>query len=112
MTKRFERAMWLMHRHDPQAMEDGFGLLLPHAADHLDELIAEFAQERNGHGLRCWLLELIGEARSSQALPLLTEQLYSDDESFRSWAVIGLKRLNTKQARRELWKARCNGLND
>ncbi|SEF10603.1 hypothetical protein [Jiangella alba] len=30
-----------MRRHDPQSQEDGFQLLLPHAADH---------------GLRCWLL--------------------------------------------------------
>jgi hypothetical protein len=64
VTKRFQQAMRLMRRHDPQAREDGFHLLLPHAAEHTDELIAEFSQERHDHGLRCWLLELIGQARS------------------------------------------------
>lgn len=112
VTIRFQQAMQLMRRHDPQAKEDGFQLLLPHAADHIDELIAEFAQERHDHGLRCWLLELIGEARSSQALPVLTEQLHSGDESLRSWAAKGLEQLGTKQARQELWKARANGLID
>jgi hypothetical protein len=34
--------MQLMRRHDQQAKEDGFHLLLPCAAEHVDELIAEF----------------------------------------------------------------------
>ncbi|MEU7655856.1 HEAT repeat domain-containing protein [Micromonospora taraxaci] len=112
MTKRFQQAMQLMRRHDPQTKEDGFHLLLPHAADHIDELIAEFAQERHDHGLRCWLLELVGEARSPQALPVLTEQLHDGDESLRYWAAKGLEKLDTRQARQELWKARANGLVD
>jgi hypothetical protein len=107
--KRFCDAMRLMRRHNPQAKEDGFRFLLPHAAEHVEELIAEFGQEREDHGLRCWLLELIGEARSPLALPVLVEQLRSDDESLRSWAQVGLERLDTKQARQELWRARANG---
>jgi hypothetical protein len=110
LTDRFQHAMRLMRRHDPQAREDGFGVLRAHAAEHLDELIAAFADERDDHGLRCLLLELIGEARSSRALPVLVAQLYSDDESLRSWAIRGLEQLDTKPARTELWKARANGL--
>lgn len=110
VTKRFRQAMWLMRRHNPQTMEDGFHLLRPHAAEHLDELIAEFTHEQDDHGLRCWLLELIGEAHSPQALPLLVEQLHSPDESLRSWAVHGLEKLDTKPARRHLYQARTNGL--
>jgi hypothetical protein len=60
--------------------------------------------------LRCWLLELIGYARSSKALPVLAEQLHGDDESLRDWAAVGLEHLGSKPARRELWKARANGL--
>ena len=112
VTIRFQQAMQLMRRHDPQAREDGFHLLLPHAAEHIDELIAQFAQERHDHGLRCWLLELIGKARSPQALSVLIEQLHSDDESLRSWAAKGLEQLDTRQARQVLWKARANGLID
>jgi hypothetical protein len=66
--------MQLMRDRDPQDQEDGFHLLLPHAAEHIDQLIAEFAKERIDHGLRCWLLELIGQARSPKALSVLTEQ--------------------------------------
>jgi HEAT repeat protein len=97
--------MRLMRRHDPQAREDGFHLLLPYAAEHIDELIAAFAREQNNPGLRCWLLELIGYARSPKALPVLAEHLHGDDESLRYWAAVGLEHLGSKLARRELWKA-------
>ncbi|GAB3426397.1 HEAT repeat domain-containing protein [Flindersiella endophytica] len=109
MTKRFEQAMRLMRRHDPQAREDGFQLLLAHAGEHGEELLVAFARERD-HGLRCWLLELIGEARSPLALPLLTEQLHSTDDSLRDRAIRGLELLDTKPAREQLWRARANGL--
>lgn len=92
-----------MRRRDPQAREDGFQLLLPAAAEHLDELMTAFADETHDHGLRCWLLELIGEARSPQALSLLESQLHGQDHALRMWAVSGLKQLDTKQARRALW---------
>jgi hypothetical protein len=112
VTKRFQRAMELMHRHDPQAQEDGFHLLLPHAGEHIDELITEFASQRHDHGVRCWLLELIGQARSPGALPILTDQLHGEDEALRFWAARGLERLDTGPARYELWKARANGTID
>jgi hypothetical protein len=102
--------MRLMRSRDPQAQESGFQLLLPHAGEHVDELVAAFDQERADHGLRCWLLELIGEARSPGALRLLVEKLNSDDEPLREWAVRGLELLDTKPAREQLWRARANGL--
>lgn len=102
--------MGLMRRRDPQGREDGFRLLLPHASDHVDELMVAFVEEGEDHGLRCWLLELIGEARSPSALSLLVEQLHGDDESLRDWAVRGLEMLDSKPAREELWRARANGL--
>ena len=51
---------------------------------------------RNNHGLQCWLLELIGQARSEDAFPLLAAQLHSPDESFCGWAVTGLENLGTQ----------------
>jgi hypothetical protein len=109
MTRRFERALWLMRRHDPQAAEDGYHLLLPHASEHVEELIAAFAAETTDHGLRCWLLELIAEARSPLALSVLVQQLNGDDEALRSLAVRGLTQLDSKPAREALWRARSNG---
>jgi hypothetical protein len=85
--------------------------LRPHAAEYLDELITEFRREHD-LGLRCWLLELIGEARSSVALVLLVEQLHNDDEALRSCAARGLKLLDTKDARRALWQASCTDQTD
>ena len=109
MTRGFREAMRLMRSHDPQSQEDGFHQLLPRAADHLDELIAQFEQEQDDHGLRCWLLELIGAAQSPGALPVLGAQLDSDDESLRYRAVAGLKKLDTPEARTLLWRARASG---
>jgi HEAT repeat protein len=77
--------------------------------EHLEKLIAEFRAESEDHGLRCWLLELIGDAKSPSALPLLTELVYDEDQSFRYWAVQGLTRLSSKEARQVLWRARANG---
>jgi len=94
----------MMRKHSPQTREDGFYTLLPHAAEYIDELMAEFQTEKD-HGLRCWLLELIGEARSEKAFDLLCEQLKSSDESLRDWAIRGLRNLNTREARRALFDA-------
>jgi hypothetical protein len=108
MKARFRRAMALMQRADPQVREDGFGMLRAHADDHLDDLMAEFHQQSD-HGLRCWLLELIGEARDERALPLLADQINNPDEALRSWAASGLTKLDTRQARKLLYQARANG---
>jgi hypothetical protein len=96
--------MRLMRKHDPQTREDGFHNLLPVAAEHVTELIDEFNAEHDDHGLRCWLLELLGAARSPQAFDLLAEQLHSTDESLSWWAARGLEQLDTKDARRLLWE--------
>jgi hypothetical protein len=98
VTGLFDKAMRQMRRHDPQVQEDGFHTLRPRAAEYLDELIAEFRREHD-HGLRCWLLELIGEARSPAAFAVLVEQLHGEDDDLRSWATRGLTLLDTKDAR-------------
>jgi hypothetical protein len=85
-------------------MEDGFHFLLPHAAEHVEALMAEFEAETD-HGLRCWLLELIGAARSAKAFNLLREQLQSSDEALRRRAICGLEDLDTPEARRVLFEA-------
>lgn len=100
----FSEALHLMHKHDPQLQAEGFGRLSAHAPENVDRLIAEFHTETE-HGLRCWLLELIGDTKSPTALPLLLEYLQSDDGSLRWWAIRGLKELDTKEARRALWEA-------
>jgi hypothetical protein len=106
-----ERCMWLMRRRDPERQEEGFFALLPHAGRHLDDLIREFDAESD-RGLRCWLLELIGEAKSERAFPLLADQLRSDDESLRTWAIYGLERLGSKAARTLLWEAQAWDIGD
>lgn len=108
MTKRFDEAMRLMRRRNGQDRENGFALLQPHAAEHLDELIAAFRAEEDGRGLKAWLLELIGDARSPEALPVLAEHLDHEDESLASWAVTGLRELGTKEARTALYRHRAN----
>ncbi|HUE70638.1 MAG TPA: HEAT repeat domain-containing protein [Pirellulaceae bacterium] len=94
----------MMRDRDPQVQEDGFHWLRPQASKHVLELIAEFERESDS-GLRCWLLELIGEACDPRAMGVLTQQLHSRDESMRTWAMIGLKKMSTKEARKALYDA-------
>jgi hypothetical protein len=108
-NERFARALREMRSRDPLHREDGFDFLREHADSFVDELIAEFAAERDDHGLRCWLLELVAEARSPHALALLASQLQVEDESLRFWAVRGLEMLDTREAREELYRAKANG---
>jgi len=70
----------------------------------VEPLIEDFAREQD-HGLKCWLLELIGEARSPKAFATLSEQLDSADESLRAWAIRGLRTLDTPEARQRLHDA-------
>lgn len=97
----------MMRRRDPQTSEDGFHRLRELAVSHVDDLIREFGRETD-HGMRCWLLELIGETRSPEAFGLLKSQLWTADEVLSSWAARGLELLGTKEARRLLWQRRQN----
>ncbi|MFG2085170.1 MULTISPECIES: HEAT repeat domain-containing protein [unclassified Spirillospora] len=106
--QRFEQAMQHMRKSDTQVREDAFDFLREHADAYVDELIAEFTAEED-HGLRCWLLELIAEARSPKALGLFRDQLEDMDESLRFWAVRGLEMLDTREAEQTLDQARANG---
>ncbi|MEV7801921.1 HEAT repeat domain-containing protein [Microbispora sp. NPDC088329] len=108
MTNRFRDAMQLMRSSDPQNQEDGFHSLRPYVADHIVEPIGEFRGEHEDHGLRCWLLELIAEARSPEALSLLTEVAQYEDESLRDRALEALNLLGSKEARQVLWRIRAN----
>ncbi|MDG4827221.1 HEAT repeat domain-containing protein [Asanoa sp. WMMD1127] len=103
MADEFARALRLMRRRDPQLAEDGFQRLRAVAGQHVDRLVDEFRHEPD-HGLRCWLLELIGHARSPRAFELLVGQLSSDDESLRKCAERGLRLLDTKEARTALFE--------
>ncbi len=101
----FKRCMAMMRNRDPQTFEYGFFWLQPHASEFVHELIAEFAKT-NDDGLRCPLLELIGNAKSTEAFGFLSEQIHSDNDRLRYWAIRGLRNLNTKEARTLLWEAR------
>ncbi|MEU8797318.1 hypothetical protein [Spirillospora sp. NPDC048819] len=106
--QRFEQAMQLMRKSDTQVREDAFDFLREHADAYVDELIAEFTAE-DDQGLRCWLLELVAEARSPKALGLFRDQLEGMDESLRFWAVRGLEMLDDREAEQALDQARANG---
>jgi hypothetical protein len=101
----FKKCIAMMRKRNSQTQEDGFHCLLPRAGEYVHELIEEFGKERD-HGLRCWLLELIGSAKSSDAFDFLARQFSNEDQRLRYWAIRGLKDLDTKEARALLWKAR------
>lgn len=107
-NQRFGQALESMRSPDPRVSTRGFDFLREHADAYVAELIAEFDREQNDE-LRCWLLELISEARSPEALGVLAGQLQSDDESLQFWAIRGLEMLDTREARHELHQARVGG---
>src|SRR5262245_14403563 len=104
----FKECLALMRKHDPQLAEDGFHYLLPRASEFVPQLLEAFETEE-ARPLRCWLLELIGEARSKAAFPVLCEQAVSSDESLSAWGVRGLKLLNTYEARTFLFEHDLKG---
>jgi HEAT repeat protein len=109
MTKQhFARAVESMRSPDPGARARGFDFLREHADSYVGDLIIEFEREPDDQ-MRCLLLELISEARSPEALPVLTGQLESDDESLRFWAVRGLEMIDTRDAHDALRRARSAG---
>lgn len=95
--------MKLMRKRNPELQEEGFHQLLPHASAFVDELLIEFAAETD-HGLKCWLLELLGEARDERVLDVFAQYLNAEDESLSHWAEVGLRALDTKQARHLLYE--------
>lgn len=101
---RFQECMRLMRMRDPQMQEDGFHILQSQAPLYTQQLMHEFAQETDP-GLRCWLLELLAEARDLRALPLFLEYLHGDESCLKTMAIRGLRQLDTKEARRALWEA-------
>jgi hypothetical protein len=107
-NQRFAQALESMRSPDPRLSTRGFDFLREHADAYVSQLIDEFAREPSDE-LRCWLLELISEARSPNALRVLAGELESDDESLRFWAIRGLEMLDTREAKHELYKARSNG---
>jgi hypothetical protein len=103
----FANCLQMMRKRNQQTQEDGFHWLLPRASEFVEELMAEFRKETMDHGLRCWLLELIGEARDPRSLSLLVEQLESADESIRQRAIDALQLLNTSESRRILFETKA-----
>ncbi len=105
---RFAQALESMRSTDTQRRTRGFDFLREHADAYVGDLIAAFDDEQDDE-LRAWLLELLSEARSPEALPVLVRELEGDDESTRFWAIRGLEMLDTRAAREELEKAEENG---
>ena len=101
----FDKCLQMMRSHDGEMREDGFAWIGQHASQYVNELVAAFEDEDNC-GLRVGLIELIAEAKSSEAFKFLAKQLRSDDWIFRRYAIVGLKNLDTKEARTLLWEAK------
>jgi hypothetical protein len=73
------------------------------SADHIQELIEKFHSKREW---RLFRLQGIVDARSPHALEFLEELLQSEDAGFRIWAIQGLDKLGSAQARKALADAR------
>jgi len=85
--------------------EDGYHWLLPRVGEFVDALLAESETEDEPR-MQGWILELLGEARDVRTFPAFVRHLFSPDESVRSWAQCGLRKLGqTREGRKVLWDA-------
>jgi hypothetical protein len=90
----------IRNRGDPLAQEEGYALPRPHAAAFLDALRQELAHAKDPF-IQGWLLELIGDARSNQAFPIVVGYLLHPDTRLQHWARDGLFKLaETREGRR------------
>ena len=96
--------MKLMRSRNPQAREDAFFVLRSRVRDHVDGLVAAFERERSAEVKRS-LLELLSEAGAPSLVTTFAPQLRSTDESLRRWAVVGLRRIGSQDAREALRSA-------
>jgi hypothetical protein len=100
----WERALRDMRlSRNPQVQEDAFWYLHERAAELVSELRSAYEAETD-HGSRCWLLELLGDARDPALEDLFAAALNEPDESLQQWASRGLRNLDTKTARTILWR--------
>ena len=76
-----------------------------HAHEFADELIAATRHEieRDSQTGRI-LLVVVADSKLPEAFTLFEELLQSPDESLRPFGIDGLKQLDTKDARRLIWK--------
>ena len=100
----YEALMVLMNHEVNEINEEGFDLLLDRAAEFADRLIDDMPEEYDAP-LRYWYLELIGEARTPDAIPVFDRELSNPDIYFRRMAAEGLRRLGTPDAIRILQEA-------
>jgi len=84
--------------------KDGFHWLLPRAHNFINDLIVEFRLEEN-IGTKCWILELLAESKAIEGFEILKENLLNEIKSFRMLAIRGMRNLDTKEARTELFKS-------
>jgi hypothetical protein len=77
--------------------------LQEHAAETANELIAAFYREENTW-VQLQLIMIMSETGLPVFQPLLIELLRFKDENLRCWAVYGLEKLGTKEARTALWE--------
>lgn len=85
----FKACMKLLRSKDGWTQEGAYHTLLPHAAEYLDDFIAEFSKPENFR-IQDWIIELIGESPSPKALEFLRDQLFENDPRNKSWVIYRL----------------------
>ncbi len=81
------------------------GDLVDHLPEHLAEVIAAFRAEPDER-VRIMLIDAISEVAPPEALEFFVENVNSPNASIRFWAERGLEKMESKEARAALWRAR------
>jgi hypothetical protein len=68
----FECCLQMLHNRDAMTQEEGDFFLSSRVHEYLDQLLAALRAEKDSY-IQGWLLEIIGEAKSPVAFPILIE---------------------------------------
>ena len=101
----FTACMAMMRKRNAAIQEDGFFWLKPRAGQFVSELLSEYRSETD-LGLRCWLLELLAEARAPETLDVFVEALHDGHCNVQHRALRCIQTLDTHEARQVLWNER------
>ena len=88
-TPEFEECIDMLSNSDPLIYEDGYHWLQAYLDDYVDEIVQLMLGETDPN-LRSRFVELVGNSKNPQVLPVLEAELTSPHSEVRSWAYSSL----------------------
>ncbi|WP_221031930.1 HEAT repeat domain-containing protein [Actomonas aquatica] len=88
-TPTFEECVGMLRSKDPMTYEDGYQWLQGFLSTHFKDIVVLMQKEQD-EDIRSKFVELVGDSKRSEAIPILEAELKSDLMAVRSWAYSSL----------------------